>query len=188
LSTFLLRRFCPILDGIGLALAVIAMIQVVVIIAVQLYEVIARYVFNAPTLWGSDIAYMTNGTLFLLGAAYTLRQGAHIRIDFLAARLPLRVQHTINLAFYLLLFLPLLWYVGSASANKAWRAWVRGELESMSAWEPYVWPFYTGITVGIAGLFLQVLAETLRHAIGVSNPRAVPPPGSTDPTATHATV
>lgn len=182
----LLERVCPALDSFGRLLAVIAMIQVVVIIAVQLYEVIARYVFNAPTLWGNDIAYMTNGTLFLLGAAYTLRMGAHIRIDFLATRLPLRLQHAINLLFYLGLFLPLLWYVGSASANKAWRAYLKGELESMSAWEPLVWPFYTGITIGLIGLFMQVLSETLRHAVGIADPAAVPPPGSTDPT-THAT-
>jgi len=186
MKSALLRWVCPALDGVGWWLAVVAMAEVVVIIAVQLYEVVARYVFNAPTLWGSDIAYMTNGTLFLLGAAYTLRMGAHIRIDFLAARLSLRVQHAINLVFYLAIFLPLLWYLGSASANKAWRAYLKGELESMSAWEPLVWPFYTGMTIGLIGLTLQVVSETLRHAVGVSDPGAVPAPGSTDPT-THAT-
>ncbi len=178
----LLERVCPALDSFGWLLAMVAMVEVVVIIAVQLYEVVARYVFSAPTLWGNDIAYMTNGTLFLLGAAYTLRVGAHIRIDFLAARLPLRAQHAINFLFYLGLFLPLLWFVGAASANKAWRAYLKGELESMSAWEPLVWPFYVGITIGIVGLGLQVLSETLRHAVGIGTPTAVPPPGTTDPT------
>jgi TRAP-type mannitol/chloroaromatic compound transport system permease small subunit len=182
----LLERLCPTLDGIGWLLAVIAMAEVVVIIAVQLYEVVARYAFNAPTLWGSDIAYMTNGTLFLLGAAYTLRMGAHIRIDFVAVRLPLRLQHAINLLFYAAVFLPLLWYVGSASATKTWRAYLKGELESMSAWEPLVWPFYAGMTIGLFGLALQVLSETLRHLVGITDPDAVPPPGTTDPT-THAT-
>jgi TRAP-type mannitol/chloroaromatic compound transport system permease small subunit len=183
----ILTSVCPALDRVGWALAVVAMAEVVVIVAVQLYEVIARYVFNAPTLWGSDIAYMTNGTLFLLGAAYTLRMGAHIRIDFLAIRLPVRIQHAINLLFYVAVFLPLLWFVGSASAVKAWQAYLKGELESMSAWEPLVWPFYTGMTIGLVGLGLQVVAESLRHAAGLADPASVPPPGTTDPT-THATV
>lgn len=186
MKKLLLERICPALDGFGWLLAVVAMAEVVVIIAVQLYEVVARYAFNAPTLWGSDIAYMTNGTLFLLGAAYTLRMGAHIRIDFLAARLPLRVQHAVNILFYVAVFLPLLWYVGSASFTKAWRAYLKGELESMSAWEPLVWPFYAGMTIGLFGLGVQVLSETLRHAVGIADPAAVPPPGTTDPT-THAT-
>lgn len=185
MKKMLLGRICPALDGIGWALAIVAMAEVVVIIAVQIYEVVARYGFNAPTLWGSDIAYMTNGTLFLLGAAYTLRMGAHIRIDFVAARLPVRAQHGINLVFYLAVFLPLLWYLGSASANKAWRAYLKGELESMSAWEPLVWPFYTGMTVGLVGLALQVMSETLRHAVGVVDPGAVPAPGATD-SSVHA--
>ncbi len=186
MKKMILERLCPTLDRIGWLLAVIAMAEVVVIIAVQLYEVVARYAFNAPTLWGSDIAYMTNGTLFLLGAAYTLRMGAHIRIDFIAVRLPLRLQHAINLLFYAAIFLPLLWYVGSASATKTWRAYLKGELESMSAWEPLVWPFYAGMTIGLFGLALQVLSETLRHLVGITDPDAVPPPGTTDPT-THAT-
>jgi len=186
MKSVVLERICPALDRVGWWLAVVAMAEVVAIIAVQIYEVVARYAFNAPTLWGSDIAFMTNGTLFLLGAAYTLRQGAHIRIDFLASRLPLRARHGVDVAFYLVIFLPLLWFVGSASAVKAWSAYVKGELESMSAWEPLVWPFYTGMTVGLAGLALQVISETARHAVGIVDPVAVPPPGTTDPT-THAT-
>ena len=56
----------------------------------------------------------------------------------------------------------------------------------MSAWEPLVWPFYAGMTIGLFGLALQVLSETLRHLVGITDPDAVPPPGTTDPT-THAT-
>jgi TRAP-type mannitol/chloroaromatic compound transport system permease small subunit len=103
---------------------------------------------------------------------------AHVRIDFLSTLMPARVQHFVNLAFYVCLFLPLIWYVGSSQGQKAWRAWIKGELEGMSAWEPVVWPFYTGITVGIFGLGTQVVAEAIRHAIGLADPAAVPRPGT----------
>ena len=46
------------------------------------YEVIARYVFHAPTVWSYDVTYMLYGALFMLGAAYALHKGAHIRTDF----------------------------------------------------------------------------------------------------------
>ena len=46
------------------------------------YEVIARYLFNAPTVWSYDVTYMLYGALFMLGAAYALHKGAHIRTDF----------------------------------------------------------------------------------------------------------
>ena len=163
----------------SLALAVVAMAQIVVLVATMLYEVVARYGFDRPTLWSGDIVYMMNGTLFLLGAAWTLRRNQHVRIDFLSSRLPLRAQHAVNLAFYLLLFLPVLALVGSATAFKAWARIATGELEQMSAWEPMIWPFYAGMPIGARRSRLQV-AETLRHAVGIADPAAVPPPSATD--------
>ena len=42
------------------------------------YEVFARYLFNAPTLWAYDMTYMLYGSHFMLGAAYTLAMQGHI--------------------------------------------------------------------------------------------------------------
>lgn len=152
------------------------MAMIVGLIAVMLYEVIARRVFNAPTIWAIDITYMTNGTLFLIGGAYTLQKNAHVRIDFLSTRLPVRAQHFINLAFYLCIFVPALWLTSHATVLKAHKAYVRGTLENMSTWEPVVWPFLTGIAIGVVGLTLQVIIESVRHAIGLFDPDAVGAP------------
>src|SRR4030095_1471329 len=47
------------------------------------YECFARYLFNAPTVWVLESSYMTNGAAFMLGCAYTLHKGAHVRTDML---------------------------------------------------------------------------------------------------------
>ena len=52
------------------------------LVAVVAYEVFARYVFHAPTIWSFDLTYMFYGTIFMLGAAFALHKGAHIRTDF----------------------------------------------------------------------------------------------------------
>jgi TRAP-type mannitol/chloroaromatic compound transport system permease small subunit len=178
------ERIAPAIDHLSFALAVVAMIQVVILVATMLYEVVARYGFDRPTLWSGDIVYMMNGTLFLLGAAWTLRRNQHVRIDFLSSRLPLRAQHGLNLAFYLLLFLPVLGLVGYATIVKAWVAYRDGELEQMSAWEPKIWPFYAGLAIGLVALALQVIAEAIQHAVGIADPSAVPSPSATE--ETHA--
>ncbi len=181
---FLTQRLLPGLDAVARALALLAMVQIVALVVVMLCEVVARYGLDSPTLWANDITYMTNGTLFLLGAAWTLRRNQHIRIDFLAARLPVRLQHLINLLFYLVLFLPMIWLIGDAAVTKAWKAWKLGELEQMSAWEPRIWPFLAGIAIGVVSLGLQCLVETVRHAIGIAQPSAVYAPGAHgEPTA-----
>jgi TRAP-type mannitol/chloroaromatic compound transport system permease small subunit len=54
---------------------------IVPLVAAITYEVFARYVFHSPTVWSYDVAYMLYGTHFMLGAAYTLYRGGHIRTD-----------------------------------------------------------------------------------------------------------
>ena len=47
------------------------------------YEVLARKLFLAPTIWAYDISRFLYGALFMLGAGYALSKGVHIRADFL---------------------------------------------------------------------------------------------------------
>ena len=182
---FFLHTFLPRAEAISRGLAVIAQIMIVILIGVMFYEVIARRVFNSPTIWSVDIVYMVNGSLFLMGAAYTLQRERHVRIDFLSTRLPVRVQHLINAMFYGGLFLPLLYLTTHSSVRKAWRAYERGTLENMSTWEPLIWPFLTGIAIGLCGLALQCIVMFIRHCIGIFQPDAVLRPG-VDPLAERA--
>src|SRR5205807_6815014 len=59
----------------------VAWLNIPLVLAVS-YEVIARYAFDAPSIWSFDVTYMLYGTIFMLGAAYALHKGAHIRTDF----------------------------------------------------------------------------------------------------------
>lgn len=173
----LAKKLLPKLDAVSRVLAVLAQVMIVVLISVMFYEVIARRVFNAPTIWSVDIVYMVNGTLFLMGAGYTLMREKHVRIDFLSSRLPIRVQHLINALFYGGLFLPLLYLTTHSSIRKATRAFERGTTENMSTWEPLIWPFLTGIAIGLLGLALQVVIQLIRHLIGILRPDLVAAPG-----------
>ena len=60
------------------------------------YEVVARYAFNSPTIWAYDVSYMLYGTIFMLGAAYALHKGAHIRTDFFFEKWSIRTQGMID--------------------------------------------------------------------------------------------
>ena len=169
-------RVLPALDRVGSAFGHVAMAMIVFLIVAMMYEVVARKLFNAPTMWANTISYMFNGTLFLIGAAFTLRVNQHVRIDFLATRLPLRVQHACNALFYLGIFMPALAVASWFAGEKAWDAYLEGELETMSAWEPLIWPFLAGISLGLASFLLQVLVETIRHLLGIYDPTLVPGP------------
>ncbi len=79
---------------------------IVALMVVVVVEVFKRYALNAPTAWIFDANNMMYGTLFMMCGAYTLAQNGHVRGDFLYGSMPPRRQAAIDLALYILFFLP----------------------------------------------------------------------------------
>jgi TRAP-type mannitol/chloroaromatic compound transport system permease small subunit len=134
---------------------------VIPLIAVMTWEILVRKLAQ-PTFWAFDLSYMLYGALFMLGAAYTLYRGAHIRTDFLYQNWPVRVQATVDAACYLFLFFPgiaiLLWI----STDWAILSWQRQERAMASAWMPALYPLKTVLPVAMALLLLQGVSEFLK--------------------------
>ena len=70
------------------------------------YEVFVRYVLGAPTTWAFDFSYITYGAMFLMAGAYTLSRNGHVRADVLYRFWKPRTQASMDLALYILFFLP----------------------------------------------------------------------------------
>lgn len=145
----------------------------------MVYEVFARHLFNAPTLWAFEIAYMLSGTIFLFGISYCQLHDAHIRVDFIYDNASARYRRLIDGLTYLIFFLPGFFWLTWALGDYAISAYQSGEGSGASAWNPVVWPFRTAWAIGYASLILQGLAglyRTIQHF----NDEAVcgPAPGS----------
>ncbi len=70
------------------------------------YEVMSRYLFNAPTPWAFDMSYIMYGALFMMAGAYTLSRDAHVRADIFYRTWPPRVQAGLELFLYFIFFYP----------------------------------------------------------------------------------
>jgi TRAP-type C4-dicarboxylate transport system permease small subunit len=157
-------------DWPATALLWLAATMAMLLVLAMILEVFSRYVLNAPTLWAFDISYMLNGAMFILGCAYALKIGAHVRIDFLAARLSPAVQRWLNGAFYLLLFAPILGALTWTAGKRTWHAFVTAEVEHVSPWAPLIWPFYSALAIGLAALTLQVVVDACRYLTNRKQP------------------
>jgi TRAP-type mannitol/chloroaromatic compound transport system permease small subunit len=160
-----------VVDGLSLAAAGLGVACLSALLGIMLFEVVARYGFGAPTVWGGDLGATLTAALFLLGGARTLRDGGHVRIDVLSRRLPAVVERGFGVAFELLLLLPTLGLLSWAAGRRAVRAYARGEVDLATAWHVPVWPLYTLIAATLALLALQVVAERLRqHGAAAGDP------------------
>jgi TRAP-type mannitol/chloroaromatic compound transport system permease small subunit len=126
------------------------------------YEVIARYLFNAPTIWVFDVTYMLYGTLFMLGAAYALHKGAHIRTDFFWEQFSVRKKGWIDTISYLVFFFPGLTALLIISSNEALYAFRIDETSDQSAWRPALWPFKGMVPLACLLLLIQGFSEVLK--------------------------
>jgi TRAP-type mannitol/chloroaromatic compound transport system permease small subunit len=143
--------------------AAVAWLMVPLIGAV-VYEVVARYAFNAPTAWSFDLSYMLYGAIFMLGAAYALRIGAHIRTDFFWERWSPRTRGIIDAVAYTAFFFPgiaLFFWVGW---GEAWYAYEIAEVSEQTPWRPLLWPLKACVPLAAALLLLQGISELAKSA------------------------
>lgn len=135
---------------------------VVVLTVLVCYEVAARYVFNAPTQWGFDVAYMLFGAGFMLAGAYTLSRNGHVRADLLYRTLSPRTQAAMDLALYVLFFLPGIAALAYAGMDFARASFHMREVSSVTSAGTPVYPFKMVIPLAGALLLLQAAAEIAR--------------------------
>jgi TRAP-type mannitol/chloroaromatic compound transport system permease small subunit len=139
----------------------VAWLNVPLVFAVT-YEVAARYAFNSPTIWSFDVTYMLYGTIFMLGSAYALYKGAHIRTDFFFERWSIRTKATIDSIAYLVFFFPSLILFFVVSWNEGWYAFQIGETSEQTPWRPILWPFKMVVPLACALLLIQGVSETIK--------------------------
>jgi TRAP-type mannitol/chloroaromatic compound transport system permease small subunit len=128
-------------------------------------EVFKRYILNAPTAWIFDFNNMLYGTLFMMCGAYTLAAGGHVRADFVYGRLAPRTQAGLDLALYLLFFVPgilALIYAGFDYAADSWRI---GEHSTVTAEGPPVYHFKAVIPIAGLLVMLQGVGEIVRCVV-----------------------
>jgi len=155
---------CRAIDRLSTGMGVLAAWLLAPLVIALCYEVVARYVFTAPTIWAYELAYLLTGSGWMLGMAYALARGAHIRIDVVYLALSPRKRALVDLAGYVLLLLPFLVWVTSTLDDRAIHAFQSGERTGQSAWNPPIWPFRAVFFVSFALLALQVVAEIIRAA------------------------
>ena len=132
------------------------------LVAVVAWEVIARYAFNAPTIWSFDMTYMLYGTIFMLGSAYALHKGAHIRTDFFYEKWTARTKGMVDSISYLLFFFPSLIMLLAASGSEAWYAYGIHETSEQTPWRPILWPYKSVVPITCVLLMIQGISETIK--------------------------
>jgi TRAP-type mannitol/chloroaromatic compound transport system permease small subunit len=129
------------------------------------FEVFSRYVLDHPHPWAFDVMIMMYGSLFMMAGAYTLSKNGHVRGDVLYGFFPPRLQAGLDLALYILFFIPGVVALCWAGFFYASESWAIKEISNITSDGPPVYPFKTILPLAGGMLLIQGVVEILRCII-----------------------
>jgi TRAP-type mannitol/chloroaromatic compound transport system permease small subunit len=149
-----------VIDRISMLAGRLVAVLVPAMVLVLGYEVLARYFFNAPTIWAHDLSILFFAHAGLLAGAYAHAERRHITVDVVYVRLGVRQRATLDALTGLLVFLfaGLVFVYGWEETAEAIRLGARMSTE----WAPPRAYLVAVIPVSAGLLLLQQLANWIR--------------------------
>jgi len=134
------------------------------VVAVQFIVVVMRYAFGAGSIWLSESIVYAHAALFMLAAAWTLRENGHVRVDVFYADASPRRKALVDLIGALLLLLPFMLVLSYFAMPYVARSWAIFESSRETSGIPGVFLLKTLIPLFAVLMALQGVSQAIRAA------------------------
>jgi TRAP-type mannitol/chloroaromatic compound transport system permease small subunit len=123
----------------------------------MVYEVIARYFFQSPTIWVHELCGYLFAAYIALTGGWVLLEKGHVAVDIIYQYFPRKVKYTADIVVSmvaLFMFIVLFWQ----GYKFAWHAFSTGQ-HSHTLFGPLLWPVKSLLPIGSVFFILQILAD-----------------------------
>lgn len=127
--------------------------------------VVMRYGFNTGSIFAQELVTYMHATLFMLGAAYALKTGAHVRVDIFYRGFSERGKAWVNALGGVVFLIPLCAFITGVSWNYVSESWAMREVSTEQGGIQAVYLLKALIPAMAINLLLQGVAETLRSTL-----------------------
>ncbi len=166
------EKLSGVLDRVsGIALG-FALTAAFLIILIQLAAVLLRYVFGLSFSWLNDSVVFTFAMMFMLGAAATLRDDGHVRVDILRPRFGAKTKAAIELFGSLVFIVPIGVLILYAGSGLIARSWIGLEPFNESDGLPIKYLFKTMVPLFAVLMIGQALSQAIKAALVIRGLRA----------------
>jgi len=146
-------------DGLSIASGRLMAVFVIVLILAILHEIVRRYFFGMPTIWGWEFQGAIFGAICMLSIPYATYKNLHPRVPIFLDKCSSRVRFYLEILYILIFLVPLMWVLFWFETQTVYGAWRIGEFSTEGGWEPLLWPILLPIPLGAALVLLQSFAE-----------------------------
>lgn len=148
-----IRLYVRWVDAVSGGIGLIAMYLVFLMIGVLLLDAVTRNLIRMPQHWPIEFAQFTLAAYYFGGGAYSLREGAHVRMDLLYARFGVRGRALMDMvtSLCMLFYLGVLLWGGISSLEYS----IEIDQRLFSMWNPSVIPIKMFMVAAIVLMILQ---------------------------------
>lgn len=160
-----ITALCAFIDSVNLWAGKLSSYVIGVVVLMMSYEVISRYVFNAPTIWSGELCQYGLCFATMLGGGYTLMVDKHIRVDIIYRSFNFKKRAVVELITWwvaIAFLLVLIWKGGELTIDA-----YLGDEKSMTFMEVPMFYSLSLIPIGAGLLLLQVLARMARNILNL---------------------
>lgn len=133
-----------------------------ILVIVVCYDVFTRYVLKNSYVAVQEMEWHIFAVIFLIGAAYTLKEDKHVRVDVLYMKMPPKARAAVNLIGTLIFLLPFTFLVAKTAIPFTKFAYMLHECSPDPGGLPYRWILKSMIGVGFSLLFLQGISQAIK--------------------------
>lgn len=152
-----MKKFLKFIDRMNELIGKAISYLILVLVGVIVYEIVARYFFNSPTIWAHEISQMVYGAYVILLGGYLQQRNGHVNVDILYLRFKPRTRAIIDL-FTWLLFFAFCGVILVKGGEMAWDSFLYRETDS-TVFAPPIYPLKMLIPLGGLLLLLQGLVK-----------------------------
>lgn len=131
------------------------------LLIVVVFEVIMRYLFNAPTTWGFEATVFIYGLHYMFGLSYTDVHGGHVKVDIFTNLAGAKRQAVLRVVTNILFFMPVTAFMTAWSVKFAYVS-AKGLEVNSTSWAPPIWPLKILMALCFVFLLLQGLANLIK--------------------------
>lgn len=154
------NRFTRVVDRISDMSGIFVAFWTVNAVCAYFYEVVMRYLFNMPTIWVHESSYLLFGMQYLLAGAFALLHGAHVRVDILYVKLPVRGRVGMDIFTSVFFFI-----FAAALMGTSWKFFMNsyGMSETtVETWGIQYWPVKGMMLLGAILITLAGLSKLIK--------------------------
>jgi TRAP-type mannitol/chloroaromatic compound transport system permease small subunit len=154
------KAYVKYIDATSRLVGKVVMYLIFIMMGILLYDTISRTVFGKPHIWAVELTQFVMAAYYLLGGAFTLLIGGHVRMDLFYSRWTKKGKAVADVITFvpLLIYMIILLWGGVQGIIYA----ITYKQVTYSAWGPQVTPIKLFMVAGLLLMFLQILSELIK--------------------------